>query len=366
MVFAGLNLEVARGERLAVIGESGAGKSTLLHILGGLDRPSDGAIYFGNNDIARFSERELAEFRNQEIGFVWQNHSLLPEFTAQENVMMPLLIRGVSRAEGYPLALERLQEVGLGSRASHRAGELSGGEQQRVALARALAARPTLLLADEPTGNLDHGTGEMIMGLLEELHRSHRLTSVYVTHNIKFAERADRILKMERGSLVSDERAAEALPETVDGSRPGGMFERFSEKARRVIFFARYEASQFGSRHIATEHLLLGLLREDKELATAFLGSDGALDSIRKQIEAHTMVAARIPTSVDLPLSGEGKRVLAYAAEEGSRLRHKDIGPGHLLLGLLREEKSYAAEILRERGVFLERARETIARLPAP
>jgi lipoprotein-releasing system ATP-binding protein len=203
VVFAGLNLEVARGERLAVIGESGAGKSTLLHILGGLDRPSSGAIYFGNNDIARFSERELAEFRNREIGFVWQNHSLLPEFTAQENVMMPLLIRGVSRAEGYPLALERLHEVGLGSRATHRAGELSGGEQQRVALARALAARPTLLLADEPTGNLDHGTGEMIMGLLEELHRSHRLTSVYVTHNIKFAQRGDRILEMERGSLVS-------------------------------------------------------------------------------------------------------------------------------------------------------------------
>ena len=185
------------------IGESGAGKSTLLHLLGGLDRPSNGTIYFGNNDIARFSERELAEFRNREIGFVWQNHSLLPEFTAQENVMMPLLIRGIARAEGLPVALERLHEVGLGNRASHRAGELSGGEQQRVALARALAAKPRVLLADEPTGNLDHGTGEMIMDLLEDLHRSHHLTSIYVTHNITFAERGDRILKMERGSLVS-------------------------------------------------------------------------------------------------------------------------------------------------------------------
>jgi lipoprotein-releasing system ATP-binding protein len=222
VVFAGLNLEVARGERLAVIGESGAGKSTLLHILGGLDRPSNGAIYFRNNDIARFSERELAEFRNREIGFVWQNHSLLPEFTAQENVMMPLLIRGVSRAEGIPLALERLYEVGLGNRASHRAGELSGGEQQRVALARALAARPVLLLADEPTGNLDHGTGEMIMGLLEDLHRSHHLTSVYVTHNITFAQRGDRILKMERGSLVSGGEAVEPFPAAVSAPESGG------------------------------------------------------------------------------------------------------------------------------------------------
>ena len=142
MVFADLNFEVARGERLALIGESGAGKSTLLYLLGGLDRPSEGTIYFGHQDISNFSDTELAEFRNREIGFVWQNHSLLPEFTALENVMMPLLIRGARIQDAEPVSLARLDEVGLRNRASHRAGELSGGEQQRVALARALAGNP--------------------------------------------------------------------------------------------------------------------------------------------------------------------------------------------------------------------------------
>ncbi len=221
VVFSALDVEIGRGERLAVIGESGAGKSTLLHLLGGLDRPSAGTIYFGNNDISRFTERELAEFRNKEIGFVWQNHSLLPEFTAQENVMMPLLIRGCSGAEAMPLALERLDEVGLASRASHRAGELSGGEQQRVALARALAGRPSVLLADEPTGNLDYRTGEMVMSLLEDLHRSHGLTSVYVTHNIGFAGRADRILKIERGSLTSVSMTSDPAPAIVSAHEDG-------------------------------------------------------------------------------------------------------------------------------------------------
>jgi lipoprotein-releasing system ATP-binding protein len=221
VVFSALNVDIGRGERLAVVGESGAGKSTLLHLLGGLDRSSRGTIYFGNNDISRFTERELAEFRNKEIGFVWQNHSLLPEFTAQENVMMPLLIRGGSRAEAMPLALERLNEVGLASRASHRAGELSGGEQQRVALARALAGRPSILLADEPTGNLDFRTGEMVMALLEDLHRSHGLTSVYVTHNLTFARRADRILKIERGSLTSNLDIADPSPAVVSARKDG-------------------------------------------------------------------------------------------------------------------------------------------------
>src|SRR5580658_7002469 len=142
VVFSGLNFEVPRGERLALVGESGAGKSTLLHLLGALDRPSSGTIYFGHQDISQFSESELAEFRNREIGFVWQNHSLLPEFTALENVMMPMLIRGVSVPDATPVSLARLDEVGLRNRASHRAGELSGGEQQRVALARALAGNP--------------------------------------------------------------------------------------------------------------------------------------------------------------------------------------------------------------------------------
>jgi lipoprotein-releasing system ATP-binding protein len=171
VVFAGLCLEVQRGERLAVIGESGAGKSTLLHLLGGLDRPSEGTIYFGSRDITALPDSELARFRNREIGFVWQTHYLLPEFTALENVMMPLLIRGASYGEAAAVSLARLEEVGLGSRASHRAGELSGGEQQRVVLARALVGHPGCLLADEPTGNLDFKTGEMIMGLLEDLHR---------------------------------------------------------------------------------------------------------------------------------------------------------------------------------------------------
>jgi lipoprotein-releasing system ATP-binding protein len=192
VIFAGLELEVARGERLALVGESGAGKSTLLYLLGGLDRPTEGAIYFGQNDICRLPANELAEFRNRELGFVWQIHSLLAEFTALENVMMPLLIRGRSRPEAEPAALARLDEVGLRNRAGHRAGELSGGEQQRVALARALVGNPSVLLADEPTGSLDFRTGEMIMSLIEELHRSRQLTSIHVTHNLNFARRADR------------------------------------------------------------------------------------------------------------------------------------------------------------------------------
>src|SRR5271156_6532280 len=201
VVFQDLSFEIAPGERLALIGESGAGKSTLMYLLGGLDRPSGGTIYFRQQDISSFSDTELAEFRNREIGFVWQNHSLLPEFTALENVMMPLLIRGVNVTDAAPVSLARLDEVGLRNRASHRAGELSGGEQQRVALARALAGNPTVLLADEPTGNLDFRTGEMIVALLEELHRSHSLTSIFVTHNLHFASRCDRILQLNKGNL---------------------------------------------------------------------------------------------------------------------------------------------------------------------
>jgi lipoprotein-releasing system ATP-binding protein len=202
VVFVNLNLEVNRGEQLALVGESGAGKTTLLHLLGGLDRPSGGSIYFGSLELTGLPDAELADFRNREIGLVWQVHYLLPEFTALENVMMPLLIRGVSRAEAAARALARLEEVGLRSRASHRAGELSGGEQQRVALARALVGNPKFLLADEPTGNLDFKTGDMIIGLLGDLHRSHELTSVFVTHNLSFARRCDRILKLEAGALT--------------------------------------------------------------------------------------------------------------------------------------------------------------------
>lgn len=202
VIFSDLNFEVARGEKLALIGESGAGKSTLLHLLGGLDRPTSGAIYFGQNDICQLPASELADFRNRELGFVWQTQSLLAEFSALENVMMPLLIRGQSRDEAAPVSTARLEEVGLRSRSHHRAGELSGGEQQRVVLARALVGNPSVLLADEPTGSLDHRTGAMIMDLLDELHRSRQLTSIHVTHNQTFARRADRMVTLEAGKIV--------------------------------------------------------------------------------------------------------------------------------------------------------------------
>src|ERR1700687_4821764 len=192
VVFSGLNLDVERGEMLALVGESGAGKSTLLHLLGGLDRPSGGTIYYGSIGISGLTHSEQADFRNREIGFVWQIHYLLPEFTALENVMMPLLIRGWPQGRAVSQSQARLDEVGLGARASHRAGELSGGEQQRVVLARALVGEPSVLLADEPTGNLDFRTGEMIFELLEGLHRSNGLTSILVTHNFAFARRCDR------------------------------------------------------------------------------------------------------------------------------------------------------------------------------
>lgn len=184
------------------MGASGAGKSTLLHCLGGLDRPTSGQIFCGQRELQGLSETELADFRNREVGFVWQIHYLLPEFTAEENVMMPLLIRGIAREEAAPAARARLAEVGLSARAHHRAGELSGGEQQRVVLARALVGRPKYLLADEPTGNLDERTGEVISALLGDLHRSHGLTSIFVTHNPSFARSCDRVLYLQNGELA--------------------------------------------------------------------------------------------------------------------------------------------------------------------
>jgi len=185
-----------------MVGESGAGKSTLLHLLGGLDRPTSGTIYYKAKDLSALGDSEHADFRNRAVGFVWQIHYLLPEFTALENVMMPLLIRGRSHAEAASASRARLEEVGLGARTGHRAGELSGGEQQRVVLARALVGNPSVLLADEPTGNLDVRTGEMIFDLLTSLHRSHQLTSIFVTHNLSFARRCDRILRLDGGVLV--------------------------------------------------------------------------------------------------------------------------------------------------------------------
>ena len=201
-IFAGVNLSVERGERLALVGESGAGKSTLLHLLGGLDRPSAGAVFFENQDISSLDERALADFRNRHIGLVWQVHYLLPEFTALENVMMPMLVGGASHAAASRQAQALLDEVGLQPRAHHRSGELSGGEQQRVSLARALVNQPALLLADEPTGNLDERTSESVFALLETLHQRHQLTSVLVTHNAGFARRCDRVLRMEGGILT--------------------------------------------------------------------------------------------------------------------------------------------------------------------
>ena len=219
VVFSELNFEIPAGAKLALVGESGAGKSTLLHLMGGLDRPSGGTIYFGSKDLFALSDSGLARLRNREIGFVWQIQSLLPEFTALENVMMPLLIRGASPAEASPPALARLEEMGLRERASHRAGELSGGEQQRVVLARALVGNPSVLLADEPTGNLDFRTAEMIMDLLAELHRAHRLTSIYVTHNLAFARRCDCVLKLEKGILAPLE--ADFSPEATADMKDG-------------------------------------------------------------------------------------------------------------------------------------------------
>jgi lipoprotein-releasing system ATP-binding protein len=202
VLFENLSFDVQTGEMLAIVGESGAGKSTLLHILGVLDTASAGDVYFAQVDLAKLSEDGAAEFRSRELGFVWQFHYLLPEFTAAENVAMPLLMRGVASDEAERQALQRLQEVGLTDRASHRSGELSGGEQQRVALARALVTKPKVLMADEPTGDLDNRTAEAVFDLIARLHRDYRLTSLIVTHNLGFARRCDRVLRLERGQAV--------------------------------------------------------------------------------------------------------------------------------------------------------------------
>lgn len=203
LVFENLALEILEGEMVAVVGPSGAGKSTLLHLLGGLDRPSAGTVKVGEFDIFKLGDVDLARFRNGEIGFIFQFHHLLPEFTAVENTMMPLLIGRSSHRAAIKRATSMLKSVGLADRITHRPGELSGGEQARVALARALVTRPRLLLADEPTGDLDGKTSEGIHSLLKEVHRSHRLTSVIVTHNERLASICDRVLHLEDGQLRS-------------------------------------------------------------------------------------------------------------------------------------------------------------------
>ncbi len=196
-----LHLEVTRGEMLAIMGASGAGKSTLLQILGTLDRPTAGELYFSEQAFSGWTANEVTRFRNREVGFVWQFHYLLPEFSALENVSLPLRIHGVWPAEAERRGRELLAEVGLAQRAQHRPGELSGGEQQRVALARALVGRPSLLLADEPTGSLDYKTANMVLDLIEQLHRRYQLTSVIATHNVAVAQRCQRVLQLEAGRL---------------------------------------------------------------------------------------------------------------------------------------------------------------------
>src|SRR5271167_906148 len=192
-----IDFSVEAGEMIAIVGPSGAGKSTLLHLLAALDTPTSGEVYFAGKSLDRLGQEELETYRNREVGFVWQRHHLLPDFTAAENVAMPLLVRGAALGEALGAAGNWLGEVGLEGRAGQRAGELSGGEQQRVAIARALVNQPVLLLADEPTGDLDERSAEGIFELIERLHRSHHLTSILATHNLNLAQRTDRVLALE-------------------------------------------------------------------------------------------------------------------------------------------------------------------------
>src|SRR5712664_1285421 len=209
-VLTDANLSLRRGEMVAIVAPSGAGKSTLLHLLAALDTPTSGTVYFATKAIETNDDAALAEFRNRAVGFLWQRHQLLPDFTAAENVAMPLLLRGDVFASAQRMARKWLAEVGLGNRADHRAGELSGGEQQRVAIARALITGPQVLLADEPTGDLDEQNALAVFELLERLHRTHKLTSLIATHNLKLAARCDRVLGLEHGVLQTRGAAASA------------------------------------------------------------------------------------------------------------------------------------------------------------
>jgi len=200
-VLNGISLHIRSGEIIALVGASGAGKSTLMHIMGALDRPSAGTVRYMGEDLFTKSERQLATFRNSSIGFVFQFHHLLPEFTALENVMMPALINGMARRDAMSRAESLLDEVGLKQRLTHKPGELSGGEQQRVAVARALVMGPKLLLADEPTGNLDMKTSESIHQLFTDLHSNRGLTVLVVTHNEKLAARTDRQIRLLDGKI---------------------------------------------------------------------------------------------------------------------------------------------------------------------
>ncbi len=208
-VVNGVSFEARRGEMVSIVGPSGAGKSSLLHLLGAIDRPDDGKVYIDGQDLFTLSPRKLARFRNQHMGFVFQFHHLLPEFSAWENVAMPLWIAGKSQSQGRKMAQEALEMVGLSERGDHKPAELSGGEQQRVAIARALVHRPGLILADEPTGNLDSRNAESIHELFEALRKQINSTFIIVTHNEQLAARTDRICIMRDGQIVSKQEGPE-------------------------------------------------------------------------------------------------------------------------------------------------------------
>jgi lipoprotein-releasing system ATP-binding protein len=214
-----VNLLLRQGEMVAIVGPSGSGKSTLLHLLAALDTPTSGTVYFNAKALAARRSDSLAEFRNRRIGFVWQRHHLLPDFTASENVAMPLLMRGVAYDKALQKADESLAEVGLASRAWHRAAELSGGEQQRVAIARALVTKPAVLLADEPTGDLDELNAVAIMDLIERLHQKHLLASILATHNPALAKRCGRVLRLEHGFLQPDAAYQQAPLPVTEGEK---------------------------------------------------------------------------------------------------------------------------------------------------
>jgi lipoprotein-releasing system ATP-binding protein len=202
-VLRGVELRVGRGERVAILGRSGSGKSTLLHILGGLDRADEGTLQIADGNLTTMGDQEVVAFRNRRVGFVFQFHHLLPEFSAVENAEMPMRIARLPAADARQRAAALLERVGLGDRLTHRPGMLSGGEQQRVAVARALIMRPAVLLADEPTGDLDEQTADTLHALLREMHGAYGLTSVIATHNLRLAAACDRILRLEGGRLLA-------------------------------------------------------------------------------------------------------------------------------------------------------------------